>query len=111
MPDGAASTTDKVSSVMRSLSTEITRFGAINVFVFGSFARGDRRPDSDLDTFGDHEPTGQFSAFDLLKIQHLIEDATALEVHVPTHDSCKVERDAVGTLGRCPAVCPTHAVT
>ena len=43
----------------------------------------------------------KLSAFDLLKIKHLIGDATGLEVHITTRDSfrpttlAKVERDAV----------------
>jgi predicted nucleotidyltransferase len=47
----------------RDVLTAAARHGASNVRVFGSVARGDARPDSDVDLLVDVEPTR--SLFDL----------------------------------------------
>ncbi len=46
--------------------------------VFGSRARGDARPDSDLDILVDSTQRAEAPPFDLFKVQHLIEDATSV---------------------------------
>jgi uncharacterized protein len=75
--------------------------GATALFIFGSRARGDHRPESDLDVFVDFDPDQKFSLFDLVGIQQLIEDAVGLEVHVTTRDALHpalrdtIEREAI----------------
>lgn len=57
--------------------------------VFGSRARGDARPDSDLDVLVDTTSRGQTPPFDLFKVQHLIEDATGVSAQVSIREMLK----------------------
>ena len=58
--------------------------------VFRSRARGDARPDSDLDILFDTTvPPRDFVGFDLLKVMHLIEDATGLQTQISMRDLLK----------------------
>ncbi len=58
------------------------RYGARNIRVFGSCARGDNRPDSDLDLLIDLEE-GR-SLLDLIAIQQDLEDLLGRKVDVVT---------------------------
>ena len=75
--------------------------GAASACLFGSTIRDEARPDSDLDIFIDIAPGHRFSLFDLLKIQHFLEDELGREVDLTTRDSlhpmlrAEIERDAV----------------
>ena len=57
--------------------------------VFGSRARGDARPDSDLDVLVDTVARGALPAFDLFKVAHLIEDATGLQTQISMRNLLK----------------------
>jgi predicted nucleotidyltransferase len=58
------------------------RYGARNIRVFGSVARGDDRPDSDLDLLIDLEE--ERSLLDLIAIQQDLEDLLGRKVDVVT---------------------------
>ena len=57
--------------------------------VVGSRARGDARPDSDLDILVDTVARGTAPVFDLFKVMHLIEDATGLQTQISMRDLLK----------------------
>ena len=73
--------------------------GAKNLRVFGSFARGDERPESDIDLLVEMEP-GR-SLLDIIAIKHALEDITNRKVDVVTEKALspylrdKILRDAV----------------
>ena len=70
------------------------RHGATHVRVFGSFARGDNRADSDLDLLIDLQP-GR-SLLDLVAIKQDLEDLLGFKVDVVTERSLSPYlRDAV----------------
>jgi uncharacterized protein len=75
--------------------------GATSLYLFGSSARNEARPDSDLDLFVDYDPKTKFSLLDLAGIKNLLEDALAIEVDVTTRDSlhpqlrADIERSAI----------------
>lgn len=71
---------DLVRSVAK-LETKLRDLGVTSLSIFGSRARGDYRPESDLDVLIDVSMPGKFSLLDLVGIAHLIEDS----VHIPTN--------------------------
>ena len=75
--------------MLTSRRTEILRiascYGIGNVRVFGSFARGESRPDSDLDLLVDLEP-GR-SLLDLIAAKQDIEDLLGRRIDIVTERS------------------------
>ncbi|WP_029032799.1 nucleotidyltransferase family protein [Salinarimonas rosea] len=75
--------------------------GASALWLFGSVARGDARPDSDIDLFLDYDHDSRFSLFDLVGIKLYLEEALQRPVDVTTRDSLhprlrgEIERNAV----------------
>ncbi|WP_372425067.1 nucleotidyltransferase family protein [Salinarimonas chemoclinalis] len=61
--------------------------GASALWLFGSVARGDARPDSDIDLFLDYDLDSRFSLFDLVGIKLYLEEALRRPVDVTTRDS------------------------
>jgi len=62
----------------------VERHKGSNPRVFGSVARGDDRPGSDLDLLVDHRPGSVMSLFDLSAIHCEIEDLLGVPVQVLT---------------------------
>lgn len=75
-----------VSRILTDKREEIlnvaARHGARNLRVFGSFARGEERPDSDIDLLVEMAPDR--SLLDLIAIKYALEDITHRRVDVVT---------------------------
>src|SRR5215210_3401337 len=54
--------------------------GATSLYIFGSVARDQAGPRSDLDLFVDYDPSGRFSLLDLAALKNMLEDELAVEV-------------------------------
>jgi predicted nucleotidyltransferase len=80
-------TLDMIVAKLREIAPAIRAEGVTRLAVYGSRARGDARPDSDLDILLEHAPRASRAPFfDLFKVMHLIEDAVGLTTHISTPD-------------------------
>lgn len=89
MSDVADITLEEIVANLREIAPAIRAEGVTKLAIFGSRARGDARPDSDLDVLVDTTARGASPPFDLFNVLHLIEDATGLPVQISTRDLLK----------------------
>jgi uncharacterized protein len=87
--------------LLESVAGPAKSMGATAMYLYGSTARDDGRPDSDIDVFIDYDPLGKFNAFDLLGIKFLLEDHFHLPVDIATRDGLhprlreRIEKSAI----------------
>src|SRR5215212_2314000 len=74
---------------LRDIEPAIRAKGVTRLAIFGSRARGDARPDSDLDVLVDTKSHKETPPFDLFKVQHLIEDATGIHAQISLREMLK----------------------
>ena len=86
MSDVADITLEVILVRLREIAPALKAEGVTKLAVFGSRARGDARPDSDLDVLIDTVARGASPAFDLFKVMHLIEDATGIQTQISMRD-------------------------
>ena len=67
-----------VISTLEAIRPVLQAEGVLHLSMFGSQARGDSRPDSDLDILIEIEPERRFSILDLVGVEHLVGDATGI---------------------------------
>lgn len=89
MSDVVDITLDTIVARLREIEPAIKAQGVTRLAIFGSRARGDARPDSDLDVLVESTSRGETPSFDLFKVQHLIEDATGVSTQVSMRDMLK----------------------
>lgn len=70
---------EQLLAELRALRPEFERRGVTGLSLFGSRARGDNRPDSDVDLIVDVNRDRKFSALNLAGLYGLIEDELGLE--------------------------------
>jgi predicted nucleotidyltransferase len=97
MSDVADITLEVILAKLREASPALKAEGVTKLALFGSRARGDARPDSDLDVLVDTTSRDASPPFDFFKVLHIIEDATGLRAQISMRDLLKpriVERIA-----------------
>jgi len=67
---------------LRAIEPDIRAEGVRKLWIFGSRARGDARPDSDLDVLIELDPTSKFGWLNLTGVSLACQDATGLDVQV-----------------------------
>jgi predicted nucleotidyltransferase len=74
---------------LRELAPALRAAGVKRLCLFGSRARGDARPDSDLDVLVDTTSLGEEPRFDYFEALHLIEDHVGLRTQISMRDLLK----------------------
>lgn len=73
-------------AIIRSNADAIRKLGATALYLFGSAARDEMSPDSDVDVFIDYEPDGSFTFVELIDLGDLLQMSLGREVDVTTRD-------------------------
>ena len=72
---------------LRRQADAIRALGATSLYLFGSVARDEAGPDSDLDLLIDYDESRKFSLVDLVGIKLFLEDELSTEIDVTTRNS------------------------
>ncbi|MEO5805636.1 nucleotidyltransferase domain-containing protein [Devosia sp.] len=67
---------------LRALKPDLEKQGITRVSLFGSRARADNRPDSDIDLIIEVEPDQKFSLLDIVGVGQSIEDRLGLPANI-----------------------------
>jgi predicted nucleotidyltransferase len=71
---------------LRRHEAELKQLGVDHLFLFGSTARGDARPDSDVDLFFDH-PAGSLGLYQLMDVKQRVSEILGCKADVMTRRS------------------------
>jgi uncharacterized protein len=74
---------------LRELAPALRAAGVTRLYLFGSRARGDARPDSDLDVLIETTSREETPRFDYFRVLHLIEDEVGLRAQISMRDLLK----------------------
>jgi uncharacterized protein len=75
-------TREEIIAKVRETAPALPAEGVTKLAIFGSRARGDARPDSDLDALIDVDPSAEFSLLNLSGVGLMVQDATGLKTQV-----------------------------
>ena len=78
---------DEIVSRIRNLAQPIRAEGATALFLFGSAARDEMGPTSDIDVFVECDPDRSVSLLHIIGIKHIIEDDLGRRVDITTKES------------------------
>jgi predicted nucleotidyltransferase len=84
---------------LKEREADLRSLGVMALYLFGSMARDEAGPNSDVDVFVEHAPG--FSLLDLAGVEQILEDDIGTDVHATTRESLHpamrdaIERDAV----------------
>jgi len=73
---------DALLEKLQALRPSLERRGVVHVALFGSRARRDNRPDSDVDLIVDIDDSRPFSLLDLVGVTHEVEDRIGLPANL-----------------------------
>lgn len=80
---------DEAMKILRAHERELRALGVIRLALFGSVARGDARPDSDVDVMVDIDENRKFSLIDLAGLRLYLCDILGREVDIAERDGLK----------------------
>jgi predicted nucleotidyltransferase len=71
---------------LRAHEADLRRLGVRSLYLFGSTARGEASPDSDVDLYFDYE-RGEFGLFELMDVKAFAADVLGRPTDIMTRDS------------------------
>jgi uncharacterized protein len=72
----------KVLDALKADEPELRRLGVCRLALFGSAARGEDRPDSDIDLLAAFDPTRRLSLLDIVHIENHLSDLLGRRVEL-----------------------------
>lgn len=78
---------DEVLSIVKLHQEQLNQLGVESLEIFGSVARDEAKPDSDVDFLVKF--TEQGGLFQLLRVQHYLEEVLGCAVDLGTHNALK----------------------
>lgn len=76
----------EVIARLRAREPQLRNLLATSLFLFGSAARDELTPTSDVDVFIDYDPEGPFSFVELIRLRELVGEIVGREVDLLTRD-------------------------
>ena len=92
---------DQVIGKLKAIEPAIRALGADALYLYGSHARDEARPDSDVDIFIDKDPTRHFGFDEFMTIYFKLQEALGADVGYTTLDGLvefyrpDIEREAI----------------
>ncbi len=78
---------DEAIARIKAIEPALRALGASGLYLFGSTARNDAKPSSDVDIFIDKDPTKAFGLILFFEIEELLEQALGTKVDFTTRDA------------------------
>ncbi|HEY5211158.1 MAG TPA: nucleotidyltransferase family protein [Stellaceae bacterium] len=78
---------NRAIAALRQQAEAVKAFGATSLYLFGSTARNQATPASDLDLFIEYDPHSHFSLVELVGIKQHLENRLRVTVDLTTRDS------------------------
>lgn len=75
-------TREEIIEKLRAMEPDLRARGITRMQMFGSRARGDQRPDSDLDLLIDLDPTRRLSLFDVSGMRLEVTDRLGIDANI-----------------------------
>ena len=80
---------DDALAILRQSEPALRARGVCRAALFGSVARGDNRPDGDIDVMVEIDPTAHIGVYDYVALKEYIESLFAGRVDVVSRDALK----------------------
>ena len=87
---------EEVLSKLRAHESELRAAGIVRIALFGSVARGDHAPNSDIDLLAEFDPTGHYTLLTIGRLESRLSDLLGSHVDLSSPDWLKdsVKRQA-----------------
>ena len=92
---------DQIIAKLKTVEPAIRALGADGLFLYGSYARDEARPDSDVDIFIDKDPSRRFGFDEFMDIYFKLRETLGADVGYTTREGLvsfyrsDIEREAI----------------
>jgi predicted nucleotidyltransferase len=75
---------EDVISKLKTVEPAIRAHGVSSLYIYGSYARDEARPDSDVDVFVEFDDATPLNFADYMDVYHIVQEAVGVEVDYGT---------------------------